>query len=501
MEIGLTYRFGDSLIAGDKADTAGAPDGQRAELITRAVAADPSVDEMWWKREVSYPLAGMMMVPFRGITLLEHHLRLADGDGYRYFTTTHSLQPLPHKGMALSVHGATGQLHRTPRPLCLSLLWKQVRALVADPISGGYAESMLLWEEETAADYERHATRARASWMLTTQPSVVRASAQDNPFVFPEESVVRVGDSDVRAIAVHTRRSADGLFGDGQYYVLKDDGVWLLRMSGGKWNAQQRATRIGMLASTRPVATADAIVYLSAQGVMALSGSKAVCLSDALRGHPFKCDALPHFDRLVATEPDLPPDIGLSPHWMGKMLRQAQMAYDAATDRLWLFWLQTEASSPSWPGALVYSFRSRSWGSAAVRLTSVMADSSGTYATLAEGTTAEAVRLCLTPTHRQSFLFCTRPLKWGGHGYKRIRQLLLRGLFHDRGIEGSYVGIALYGSNDFYHWHLVGTSASQLFCCRYGTPFRYFRIVAIGRLLPGESIESANTILTQELMR
>ena len=80
--------------------------------------------------------------------------------------------------------------------------------------------------------------------------------------------------------------------------------------------------------------------------------------------------------------------------------------------------------------------------------------------------------------------------------YKTLRRVLIRGLFHDRGTEGSHVGMAVYGSNDLYHWRLLATSKAQYFHGTTGTPMKWFRVVAIGSLLPGESIEGVSMVFS-----
>ena len=492
MEIGIRYRYG-ALTVGDHADSGDNPDGITADLITHAVADGAPDTDLWWHSEVAYPIAGMMMTPGARLRTLEYHLRLPTDGGYRYLTTSQTLHPLTRKDLSLAVFGVTGQLHRTPRPLFLSLLWQQVRTLVADPLSGGYAEGQLLWQEETAADYAACLQKVRERWPLNSDETLMRASEQGNPYVFPTASSVSVGDSAILAITSSTRRSADGLFGDGQYYVLNSDGAWLLRLSGGRWSAQQKTTRVGMLPGTQTICTSDAVVYLSAQGVTALKGSTATCLSDVLREPPFRFSSLPYANDIIATERTLPAVIGKYPYWMGAMLREARIAWDAATDRLWLVWpMQRQPLPVPWPGALVYSFRSGAWGSAVARLSSVVCDGSEVWATIDVDAATMVARVRLSPTGRQPVLLCTRPLSVGKrYVHKSVERILVRGLFNHRGNQGSHVGVALYGSNDLHNWHLVSSSMSQYLCCRRGTPYRWFRIAAVGQLLLGESLEGA----------
>ena len=49
--------------------------------------------------------------------------------------------------------------------------------------------------------------------------------------------------------------------------------------------------------------------------------------------------------------------------------------------------------------------------------------------------------------------------------------------------------MALYGSRDGIHAHLVATTDSIYLQRRSGSPFPWITIAAIGRLLPSENIE------------
>ena len=58
--------------------------------------------------------------------------------------------------------------------------------------------------------------------------------------------------------------------------------------------------------------------------------------------------------------------------------------------------------------------------------------------------------------------------------------------------ENHCAGIALYGSNDLCHWQLIGTSAHQYLYYQRGTPYRWHRILAIGKLQMVDNIEAVS---------
>ena len=525
------------LTAGSRADILDNADGQEAQLVIHAFTDDEEVREVWWKATVQYPVPGMMMFPSPHIREMEYHIRLSRGEGYRYYTLRHHLDTYSDKGMAATVYSATGQVHLTRRPAVLSLLFQQAEALDYDPGSGTYAPSYPIWQEESAADYEEQAARARDRWALSRDRSRLHTSAEGNPLIFPKTSTIRVGGGELLGIVSNTRRTADGLYGDGQYYAFTTEGVWLLRMSGGKWHAQQAVTRIAPLCNGQNLCgcdaqdlcecdaldvsecdaqdvrgydaqdvcgyeaqiacTSDAVVYLSACGLMMLKGSKAICLSLPLHGAPPDTSRLPYFDEILATEPTLPPTIrGDMPCFMQKsgFMQNAKMFYDTCRDRICLWNAATDdGGGVRWPFMLVLSMRSGAWGMAYLPLRSVISCAAGIWGVSSAG---ELMRIGSHPHERQTVAFCSRPLALGErHGYKSMERLIVRGLFHHQGHCGSHIGVALWGSNDLHHWHFIASSADQYMHRRRSTPFKWFRLMAIGQLLPGESIEGASFVV------
>lgn len=99
---------------------------------------------------------------------------------------------------------------------------------------------------------------------------------------------------------------------------------------------------------------------------------------------------------------------------------------------------------------------------------------------------------------RLPVLLCSRPLSLGlRHVHKTVLRTIVRGLFCHQGTIGSHIGLALYGSDDLAHWRLIGTSAHQYMRWHGGTPYKWFRLVAIGQLLPGESLEGVSFEFTE----
>ena len=284
MEIAIDYRYGDT-IAGIRPDTGGTA-GRTAQLVVKATTCDVAHPEVWWQGEVAYPLAGMMMAPGKMFRQMEYHLKIEETDGTHYYTFSQPLDALNDKGLSTAVYATTGGIHGASQPIWQSLVIQQAKMLTYDPTTDTETVSQLLWEEETAADFDQHLLQARHAWTMARQPSTLR-TATDHPLYFPATTETRVGGGELHALTPHLRRSADGLFGDGQFDAFCSDGIYLLRQNGGRWRAQQSIQRTSLLPDTLPLAVEGGTVFLTARGVMLLKGSEAKCLSDSLGDAPF----------------------------------------------------------------------------------------------------------------------------------------------------------------------------------------------------------------------
>jgi hypothetical protein len=87
-------------------------------------------------------------------------------------------------------------------------------------------------------------------------------------------------------------------------------------------------------------------------------------------------------------------------------------------------------------------------------------------------------------------MLVTRPLKLDApFNLKTINTLIQRGNF----AKGK-VRTILYGSRDLINWHLVASSVDHTLRNFRGTPYKYFRIVALTDLDAGESLTGASIL-------
>ena len=505
-EIGVRYRFASlsreerqqltpeqqqvalqgEWMAGSRADINDNNDGQTVNIVVRAVTDDDNTREMWWKGQTQYPMPGMMMFPDGHVRELEYHIRMDNSNGSRFFKTTQPLEKCHNKGMAVAIHTPRNLTHRVTRPAFLSLLLQQQRVLTYDDTNGEYCTSYELWDEESEEDFLSNYEKAQTSWVMTRQHSLLCTSCQDNPLVFPLQSRVLVGDGRLLYLQANTRRTADGLFGDGQYHAFTDQGIYVLRLYGGKWQARQAVTRINMVERCRPVATNDAVAFVASRGVMIVRGSTCSCISDELTARPTTLQALPRIEEIINTEPDI--GIDTTCDFSFHPEHALQMVFDNTNDQLWL--LCNKGETQSW---WTYSLKEKTWATATSNISHVVGGANNLWATSEKDGNTCVGRLIFGANGRRPVFILTQPLSLGAaHVRKTVHRVIIRGLFTDSGRTGSHLGMALYGSNDLTHWHLTGTSDNIYHQQRRGTPYAWLRLAVIGRLLPSENIEGAS---------
>jgi len=491
-EIGLHYVYADSLnttgtpvdlLGGHRADLMGSVEGTIADVVM-SIRLNHSPRQVYrFCARVQYPIPGLLMFPCEGAYHCELHVRVTTESGQKHYVCRQSLHPHAEGGFSFAVYGAAGAAHSSPRPIIVSLLYQQARLLTYDTDLGLYTPSYLLWQEETAEQFDAEAALAAEQWELPQTAGDIRSSLRGNPLVLPSVSHISVGGG-IIGVSTNTRRSGDGQFGDCQYYVFTDDGVWVLKMTAsGGWKAHQAVSHDRLLSAAGLACTDEAVAYISQRGLILLRGTVARCLSEPLQGCPFDASRLPLIDQILSTTPDLSSLPLTHVPIPGDFLPMARVIYDDIYQRIIIFnTTLDERHQPRYPLALVYSLRSESWGTIEWPFTDSITHRGQIWVTHGDGDGQTVVsQLDFTADTPIPFAFCSRPLSMGS---SRTPRRLVRGF-----VEGKTGGsceetiiTALYGSNDLYRWYLLGANAGPSLAQWHGTPFRWLRLVVAGKL-------------------
>lgn len=325
-------------------------------------------------------------------------------------------------------------------------------------------------------------------------PNKIYTSEVNNPFYFPVTGINTVGAGKIMGISTAAKALSQGQFGQFPLYAFTDEGVWALEVnSTGGYSAIQPITRDVCISSDSITQIDSAVLFATDRGIMEISGSQTQCITDIINGDEyFSLDRLPGLAKLY---PDGIPQVDCT---FAEYRKDARMAYDYVNQRIIVF-------NDKKSYAYVFSMKSKLWGIMTSSLTSAINSYPNAYAmaqvkTIEGEEKKEVINNCLVDishseeTHHKGLLV-TRPIKLEvASMLKTFDTVFLRGLFGKGKVK-----VVLYGSRDNINWHLIYSAKEHYLRGFRGTPYKYFRIVAITDLSIGETLVGASVAYTPRL--
>ena len=326
-------------------------------------------------------------------------------------------------------------------------------------------------------------------------PNKIYTSEINNPFFFPATGINTVGTGKILGISTAAKALSQGQFGQFPLYAFTDEGVWALEVnSSGGYSAKQPITRDVCISSDSITQIDSAVLFATDRGIMEISGSQTQCLTNIINGNDFfSLDRLPGLSKLY---PDGIPQVDCT---FSEFRKGSRMSYDYVNQRIIVF-------NENKNYAYVFSMKSKLWGIVASSLITAINSYPNAYAmakvkTVGSDGKQEVTNNCLvdlsrsTETHQKGLLV-TRPIKLEvASMLKTFDTVFLRGLFGKGKVQ-----VVLYGSRDNINWHLVHSAKEHYLRGFRGTPYKYFRIVAITDLSIGEALVGASVAYTPRLV-
>lgn len=326
-------------------------------------------------------------------------------------------------------------------------------------------------------------------------PNKIYTSEVNNPFYFPVTGINTVGTGKILGISTAAKALSQGQFGQFPLYAFTDEGVWALEVnSSGGYSAKQPITRDVCISSDSITQIDTAVLFATDRGIMEISGSQTQCLTDIINGNDFfSLGRLPGLSKLY---PDGIPQVDCT---FSEFRKGSRMSYDYVNQRIIVF-------NENKNYAYVFSMKSKLWGIVASSLTTAINSYPNAYAmakikTIGSDGKQEVTNNCLVDLSRsaethQKGLLVTRPIKLDvASMLKTFDTVFLRGLFGKGKVQ-----VILYGSRDNINWHLVHSAKQHYLKGFRGTPYKYFRIVAITDLSIGETLVGASVSYTPRLI-
>lgn len=335
--------------------------------------------------------------------------------------------------------------------------------------------------------------------MAVDVPNKIYTSEVNNPFYFPLLGINTVGSGKILGISSANKALSQGQFGQFPLYAFTSDGVWALEVSAnGTYSAKQPITR-DVCNNAKGITQLDsAVLFPTDKGIMIISGAETKCITDDICAQtPFNVSDLPDIDKLHAMLGDTHEnDTCIPVQSFRGFLSGCRMVYDYLHQRIVVYnptmSTKDQDNKPVYNYAYVYSLKSKRWGMTFSNLAATVNAYPEAMAMTHDNT---LVSFNETDETTSKGLLVTRPIKLDEHDrHKTINAIVQRGHF-----QRGDVATVLYASRDLYNWRLVWSSKDHYLRGFRGTPYKYFRLLAITSLSEGMSVFGASVSFENRL--
>ena len=302
-------------------------------------------------------------------------------------------------------------------------------------------------------------------------------SAVSNPFYFPV-SGRKKQESGIIDICVAATPLSQGQFGQFPLYIFTEDGIWAMETaSDGSFVTSKPLSREVCLSRDSVTPLDQAVVFISAKGVMLLDGSQVIELSPNMNGKHYTIEAVARTIIEGTTYSSLLP-AATDPDPFMNFMKDAKIAYDYAGKRLIFI-------SPSNQGyQYIYKLDTNTWHKLTLGLN--LQDPVNSYpdclVTGTDGTHTKIYDLSTlldvadTTKKTAKILVATRPFDLEEPDvYKTITAIRVRGQY-----AAGAVNFILQGSHDGINFYTVNTLR--------GKSWKLFRLIILANLSPTERI-------------
>lgn len=443
------------------------------EMVNAVIVVNTQTKTYYFGGKLPYPILPMISIPITGANSADIYIVKS----YKYW----------HKKIGLyqsSNWGASFYIHTDSDGLISLLQVNDVKSEHSQSDTGGNSYALVAspnneFEEITVQEYLLQWNLWQESTTTNKYPNLIRVSEAENPLVFPASNSVQVGSSTVKSLASNTHTISEGQFGTAPLYAFTDEGVWALITTGeGTYEARQPVNRDVVSNAEGIISTDDAVLYPTKRGIMLIQGTSSECITDVLRGKPFRFTDLfrKDFAKKVLDINGIT-ESAVTPLDFDKFLENASMTFDYKDQRLILYNNNVDY-------AFVFSFRSKMWGAMECDFKYNVNLYPDSYVVTKDGKIKNIHND--EPSEGTRYLVCTRPLVFGSpEHFKTMLTTIVRGYFRNK---PGKCGIVLYASNDLFNWIPIATSVDKYLRGIAGSPYKYFRVALTGSLAVEESI-------------
>lgn len=313
-------------------------------------------------------------------------------------------------------------------------------------------------------------------------PNKIYTSEVNNPFHFPLSGINTIGTGRIIAISSATKALSEGQFGQFPLYAFSSDGVWALEVSPtGLYSARQPVSREVCLSPSSIAQTDTGVIFASRRGVMMLSGSTCVSISDAIHTEGEEIYRSPSEDymRKIMREVGFDNEVeAFSPRLMDILTEHCSIAYDHKHQRAFVYNSLMKAHGAKQkrvhPCMLVYSLRHNSWASDQNYILRSINAYPDTVIVRVDDKTIVRLSEDKSIRDRCCTIAVTRPIKLDNPSeLKTIDTVIQRTDF-----DLTDIPMALFGSNNMVDWFVVSSASRGKYLRGFsGSPYKFFSLV------------------------
>jgi hypothetical protein len=313
-------------------------------------------------------------------------------------------------------------------------------------------------------------------------PNKIYTSEVNNPFHFPLSGINTIGTGRIIAISSATKALSEGQFGQFPLYAFSSDGVWALEVSPtGLYSARQPVSREVCLSPSSIAQTDTGVIFASRRGVMMLSGSTCVSISDAIHTEGEEIYRSPSEDymRKIMREVGFNNEVeAFSPRLMDILTEHCSIAYDHKHQRAFVYNSLMKAHGAKQkrvhPCMLVYSLRHNSWASDQNYILRSINAYPDTVIVRVDDKTIVRLSEDKSIRDRCCTIAVTRPIKLDNPSeLKTIDTVIQRTDF-----DLTDIPMALFGSNNMVDWFVVSSASRGKYLRGFsGSPYKFFSLV------------------------
>lgn len=342
------------------------------------------------------------------------------------------------------------------------------------------------WYDNPKSEYD--ISESGLSDRTLNLPNKIYTSEVNNPFCFPVTGINTVGTGEIVGVSTTTKALSQGQFGQFPLYAFSTDGIWALEVSAtGSYSTKQPVSRDVCINADSITQIDNAVLFVTERGIMLISGSEVICLSDMIdskNDKPFSL--LDYKGKNVLIGKDEMNIYALLK--FESFLHGCRMLYDDTSRRIIVF-------NPTVRYAYIYSLNGKAWSMMPSNIRSAVKSYPEALALTYDGDLLDySKRIPNDVVNNQVIM--TRPFKLDMPDVlKTINTIIQRGNF-----KRGHVQQILYGSRDLINWTPIYSSVDHYLRGFSGTPYKYFQIALKCALSDDESLSGMSVIFTPKLV-